>query len=211
MGDFANIHRRGFTLIELLVVIGIIAVRVGMLIPTLSKSKKQANRTECLSNLRQVYFCFAYYADSFGGQIPIGYDGPDAEQSDFYVHNSANPPGSPFTTLFGLLMDANLMNSPQIFYCPSEALPQYQFNTPQNPWPPVAGEDTYVAFACRPVVYWQQSAVPTPMPRLSKLKSLALAADIISTPALVAERSQLPPEFACCATEICAPVASCVR
>jgi prepilin-type N-terminal cleavage/methylation domain-containing protein/prepilin-type processing-associated H-X9-DG protein len=180
--------RKAFTLIELLVVMGIIAVLIGILIPALSKSKKQANRTACLSNLRQVYFCFQFYAQSFNDQIPIGFDGPDSEQSNFYVRNSTNPPGSPFSTLFGLLMDANMMNSPQMFYCPSEGLLQYQSNTPQNPWPPISGQDTYVAYACRPVTYWAQSAVPTPMPRLLKLKNMALAADIISTPALVGER-----------------------
>jgi prepilin-type N-terminal cleavage/methylation domain-containing protein/prepilin-type processing-associated H-X9-DG protein len=176
---------KAFTLIELLVVMGIIAVILGILLPALSKSRKEANRTACLSNLRQVYFCYQFYSQSFGDQIPIGFDGADAEQSDFYVHNSANPPGSPFTTLFGLFINANLATSPQIFYCPSESNPLYQFNTPQNPWPPVPGQDTYAAFACRPVAYWAQSVPPTPMPRLLQMKSLAIAADIISTSAIV--------------------------
>jgi prepilin-type N-terminal cleavage/methylation domain-containing protein/prepilin-type processing-associated H-X9-DG protein len=182
-----------FTLIELLVVIGIIAILIGLLLPALNKSRKEANRTQCLANLRQVYNCFQFYAQNFGDQIPIGYDGADTtgagvEQSNFLVRNSANPPGSPFDTLFGLLNDAGLMPDPRIFYCPSTGLPQYQFNTPENPWPPILGSSTRMAFGCRPVVFWQFSVVPAALPRLTQMKSLALVADVVSTPALVSER-----------------------
>jgi len=58
---------QGFTLIELLVVVAIIALLVGLLLPSLGKARLSAQTTVCLSNHRQLGLAHQLYADAHEG------------------------------------------------------------------------------------------------------------------------------------------------
>jgi prepilin-type N-terminal cleavage/methylation domain-containing protein len=79
--------RGGFTLVELLFVIGIIALLVGILVPSLQKVREQTLRLQCGSNVREIArACRSYmmedrmHRESVGGLMPAGK--PEADPFD---------------------------------------------------------------------------------------------------------------------------------
>ena len=64
--------KRGFSLLEVLVVVAIIVLLAALLFPVMARAKREASRTQCISNLRKLGLVVQMYQDDSNGMLPVG-------------------------------------------------------------------------------------------------------------------------------------------
>ncbi|WP_428389354.1 DUF1559 domain-containing protein [Mucisphaera sp.] len=98
-------RRHGFTLIELLVTISVIALLIGILLPSLSTARASAKQTQCMSNLRQIGIALASYeVDHFSYPTVWSYSEPKGWKSRIDEYLSAQ----------ALELDETVMQCPEV-------------------------------------------------------------------------------------------------
>ena len=118
MNSRQTFRPRGFTLIELLTVIATIAILAALLFPILSKAKIKAQRTACLSNLRQLGICWVMYKDDNSGFLAESYPVNNPEVWVKGDMTNPNEAGNADLIRQGKLYPYN--HSVPIYHCPTD-------------------------------------------------------------------------------------------
>lgn len=125
-GTSRRAYRPAFTLVELLVVIAVIALLMGILLPTLSGARDAGRRVVCMSNQRQLWMAWSMYADNNAGK-PVAHVEPNSYQR-VYWYGAEDPQTGRVDHTRGMLADyLDATHGPRsAFECPSQPEGSYR-------------------------------------------------------------------------------------
>lgn len=107
-------RRTAFTLVELLVVMGIIALLMGIFLPSLAASKEQANAVICATRLDQIFKATFMYAQANDESLPFfGWAGGSG-------HHAWSQLGDPW---WPAQISGALNGLTEVYRCPSDPNP----------------------------------------------------------------------------------------
>ncbi|MEM9346947.1 MAG: prepilin-type N-terminal cleavage/methylation domain-containing protein [Planctomycetota bacterium] len=128
---------QAFTLIELLVVISIIALLIALLLPALGAARRSAQITQCAMGMQQLGVGAQAYATDNTDTLPKAVsalnDGDRVRfpyETRIATSNRVDP--SVKDSSIAALWDAGYIETPEIFYCPSQLVDWMTFSYNQD-------------------------------------------------------------------------------
>ncbi len=115
---------KAFTLLELLVVLAIMAVLAALLLPALASTKSNAQKINCINNIKQIGLAFREWEGAHNGRYPQAVSRTSGGANEYVSHSSGlSVPTAPVGVLVPgevFMVMSNQLVTPKVVYCPSD-------------------------------------------------------------------------------------------